>query len=297
MKWIDEKVLQKYFKECFKEYNDWFLAEYNQKVTSVSYNEPFDSYPDVFAILENGKSIPIEVEWTTKKFDHDPTILEKQNGAIAVLQNNDSLFSIRQLELDNKKFKRWYVKNAERIFDESIKEIVTDPSKIKRPPKLWFYYSGISFKKNKERAFQKRIMGVPDVFRQLERFKDIRKNDLVCFIGPFQGFVKTGRADFETFRKNRKLYCENLEVVKVTQSYFYDESKLWDHDVAHLKQSKVKNYPHRFKFSKELVVELKDIKISTLSLPTKRIMQKLLNSIFWEGKPEQLVELISRAKS
>ena len=49
MKWIDEKVLQKYFKESFKQYNDWFLTEYNQKVTSVSYNPQFDKYPDVYA--------------------------------------------------------------------------------------------------------------------------------------------------------------------------------------------------------------------------------------------------------
>lgn len=92
MKWIDEKVLQKYFKESFKQFNDWFLTEYNQKVTSVSYNPQFDKYPDVYAILEDGRIIPIEVEWTTKKFDHDPTILEQQDGAIAVLQNNGPLF-------------------------------------------------------------------------------------------------------------------------------------------------------------------------------------------------------------
>ena len=296
MKWIDEKVLQKYFKESFKQYNDWFLTEYNQKVTSVSYNPQFDKYPDVYATLEDGRIIPIEVEWTTKKFDHDPTILEHQDGAIAVLQNNDPLFSIRQLELDEKKFKKWYISNSERIFEESIKEIVVDPAKIKRPPKLWFYYSGTGFIKNKNLAFENGIMGVPEVFRQLERFKDIRKGDLFCFMGPFKGFDRTGRANFEKFRKNKKLYCENLEVVKVTQSYFYDDSKLWEHNVDYLDESKVKNYPHRFKFSKDLVIDLKNVKIGSLSLPTKRIMQKLLNSIFWDGKPEQLIELVSRSK-
>tara|TARA_B110000003_G_scaffold112843_1_gene115472 strand:- start:1014 stop:1361 length:348 start_codon:yes stop_codon:yes gene_type:complete len=115
-------------------------------------------------------------------------------------------------------------------------------------------------------------------------------------MGPFKGFDKTGRANFEKFRKNKKLYCENLEVVKVTQSYFYDDSKLWEHNVDYLDESKVKNYPHRFKFSKDLVIDLKNVKIGSLSLPTKRIMQKLLNSIFWDGKPEQLIELVSRSK-
>ena len=225
-----------------------------------------------------------------------PPFLSNRMEQLLYFKTTVLFFSIRQLELDEKKFKKWYISNSERIFEESIKEIVVDPAKIKRPPKLWFYYSGTGFIKNKNLAFENGIMGVPEVFRQLERFKDIRKGDLFCFMGPFKGFDKTGRANFEKFRKNKKLYCENLEVVKITQSYFYDDSKLWEHNVDYLDESKVKNYPHRFKFSKDLVIDLKNVKIGSLSLPTKRIMQKLLNSIFWDGKPEQLIELVSRSK-
>ena len=42
MKWIDEKVLQKYFKESFKFYNSWFVKTYGENATSVKYNVPFD---------------------------------------------------------------------------------------------------------------------------------------------------------------------------------------------------------------------------------------------------------------
>ena len=296
MKWIDEKVLQKYFKECFSHYQYWFLNEYDQKVISVSFNEPFDRYPDVYAVLESGKSIPIEIEWTTKDFNHDPTILQEQNGLVAVLQNNNPLFSIKQLELDKNKFKKWYVKNSERIFDESIKQIITDEKKIKRPPKLWFYYSGTGFKKNKDKAFEKGVMGVPEVFRQLERFKDIRKGDLFCFLGPFRGFEKSGRANVEKFLKNKKLRCENLELVKVTSPYYYDESRIWDFDVNYLSPEKVNNFPHRFRFSKKLIMKLNNINIGSLSIPTKRILQKLPGSIFWDGNSKNLVELVSRSK-
>ena len=51
MKWIDEKVLQKYFKESFKFYNSWFVKTYGENATSVKYNVPFDRYHDVWQYL------------------------------------------------------------------------------------------------------------------------------------------------------------------------------------------------------------------------------------------------------
>ena len=91
MKWIDEKVFQKYFKESFKKYNSWVEKEYGEKLVSVRYNEPFDRYPDLWCVLESGKTIPVEVEWRTKDFNHDPQILVNQNGFIVVLQKIMSL--------------------------------------------------------------------------------------------------------------------------------------------------------------------------------------------------------------
>ena len=87
---------KKYFKESFDQYNNWFKEEYSEKVVSVSYNEPFDAYPDVYATLESGKILPIEVEWTTKDFNHDP---------------HSSVFDVTQTQVIKNKFSRvlsWY---------------------------------------------------------------------------------------------------------------------------------------------------------------------------------------------
>ena len=184
MKWIDEKVLQKYFKESFEQYNNWFLKEFDEKLVSVEYNQPFDRFPDLFGVLESGKRIGMEVEWTTKDFNHDHNVIS--DGLIIVLQNNDPFFQLKQLELSKEKFEKWYVKNSKRIFNESVNTIIKDKSKIKRPPKLWFYYSGTDSFKNREKTLQSKTFGVPFNFRQKERFQDIRKGDLFCFIGPFK---------------------------------------------------------------------------------------------------------------
>ncbi len=294
MKWIDEKVLQKYFKESFKFYNHWFESTYGEKATSVRYNKPFDSYPDVYATLESGKEVPIEVEWTTKKFDHDPKIIEDGNGLIVVLQNNDHFFGLRQLELNIDHFKSWYVRNSKRIFDESIKEIITDPLKIKRPPKLWLNYVSKSTKLNREKTLESGVFGVPDAFRQLAKFKDIRKGDLLCYIGPFVGFEKGGRIPFEDFKKNRKLKCEEVLVFTVTKDYYYDESKIWDHKISYLDDEKIKNYPHRFEFDKTAIYTKQNFKIYSLSITSKVSLHQLVSSIFWDGKPETLVDIMSK---
>ena len=292
MKWIDEKVLQKYFKESFKFYNSWFEKTYGEKATSVKYNDPFDRYPDVFVTLESGNELPVEVEWTTKKFDHDPTVIDDGDGLIVVLQNNDPFFGLRQLELNKEHFKSWYVKNSSRIFDESIKEIIVDNKKIKRPPKLWFNYVSASIEKNKEQTLEAGVFGVPDVFRQLHTFKDIRKNDLFCYIGPYKGFKSGGRVQFEDFRKNRKMICKEMSVFRITKDYYYDETKIWDHKI-NLDDKKIKNYPHRFTFDKTPIFINNNIKMYGLSLTTKKALHQILYSIFWEGKSDTLVDLMS----
>jgi len=71
VKWIDEKVLQTYFKEIFK------LYDYKGKnIISVRFNTPFDSYPDIYCVLEDYKEIPAEVEWKTSDFNHNIDVLK-----------------------------------------------------------------------------------------------------------------------------------------------------------------------------------------------------------------------------
>ena len=278
----------------------WFEREFNEKLISVSYNEPFDKYPDLWGVLEGGRSIPIEVEWTTKDFNHDPKIIEDNNGLIVVLQNNNPTnFGLKQLELSKDKFEKWYVKNSKRIFSESIDTVIKEKSQVRRPPKLWFYYSSKSSYRNREKTLESGTMGVPKTFRQLERFKDIRKGDLYCFIGPFENFK--GRSTFEDFRKNRKIICKSLVLFRVSKGHYKDDTKIWDHLPSKLHyvddmEKKIGNFPQRFDFKKTPILNINDIKLTGLSVTSKRSLHRLVNTIFWEGDPNILIDLISRSR-
>lgn len=298
MKWIDEKVFQKYFKESFKKYNSWVEKEYGEKLVSVRYNEPFDRYPDLWCVLESGKTIPVEVEWRTKDFNHDPQILVNQNGFIVVLQNNVPHFGIRQLECDETHFRSWYNKNSDKIFSESISKVITEKSRMKRPPKLWFYYSSVSSFKNREKTIESGVMGVPFPFRRLDKFKDIRKRDLFCFIGPIENFtsISGGRIPFDVFKKQKKITCKSLLLFSVTKEYYYDENKIWDFETKSISSERIRNYPHRINFNKNPILSLSNVPLKNLSINSKRDIQKLISTLFWEGSPDVLIDIISNSK-
>lgn len=300
MKWIDEKVLQRYFREEFKKYNNWFIDEYGKQLISVGFNSNFDKYPDLYGTLQGSEVIPIEVEWKTSNFEshkHDPSLLKEGNGLIVVLQNNIKDYaSLKQLELDEKHFKSWFVANSQKIIQESIDIAVDKNEKIKRPPKLWFYYLSNSALKNHIITKEKATYGVPFIFPRLNDFKDIRKGDLFCFIGPFDGYKKGGREKLDLFVKNRKLECKTVELYRVKTDYYYDEGKIWEYNPPKLDPEKnVKNYPHRFRFEKESILNLENINIYKLTLPSKKLLHKLPYIKLTDGKSDILVDLISKS--
>ena len=62
VKWIDEKVLQLYFKEnCANP--EYALEQGGSRfqISSCDFNQPFDKFPDLTAVI-SGQSVPIEVE-------------------------------------------------------------------------------------------------------------------------------------------------------------------------------------------------------------------------------------------
>lgn len=295
MKWIDEKVFQKYFKEQFKKYNPLIEKVCGKKLISVSFNKPFDKYPDIWGVLEDGQRVPIEVEWTTKDFNHDPTIIQQNNGFIVVLQNNIPTFGLKQVELDKNHFKLWYNKNSDKIFEESISKVIVPKEKIKRPPKLWFYYSSSSSHKNRQKTLESGTMGVTFKFRQILRYKDVRVGDLFCIIGPYKNMTN-GRLSFEEFKKEKKIICSDLLVFKVKRGYYYDESIIWDHQVSYLDFDRIRNYPHRFDFNKKPIVNLSNIKVRPLTETSKRDLHKLPYTIFWDGDSDVLIDLIGHSK-
>ena len=297
IQWLREKVLQKYLKECIKDYSPWFETVYREKVFNAEFNSQFDRYPDLYATLESGKRIPIEVEWTTKDFNHPIHLLEDQDGCIAVLQDNlPNLFEGKKLIISEDKFKKWFMKNSTSIVNETVDSRISKDRYIKRAPKLWFYYNSKSEMKNREKTLETGVFGVPLPFKQLERFKDIRKNDLVCLLGPFNGYKKGGRDSIEIFMKNKNMTCDELTLIKVIRGYDYDESPIWEYQTKSISKDKIKNYPHRFKFDKRVVLELRDIKINNLSIQSREHLFKLPAISLWEGSSNTLVDLISHAR-
>ena len=112
-----------------------------------------------------------------------------------------------------------------------------------------------------------------------------------------QGYKKGGRENEDLFVKNRNLQCRTVELFRVKTDYYYDETKIWEFNPPRLDPEKnVKNYPHRFKFEKESILDLENINIYKLTLPSKRLLHKLPYVALSDGKSDILVDLISKSK-
>jgi len=286
-KWIDEKVLQKYFIDCFTRY------KYKEhKIISARFNQPFDRYPDLICVLDNHKEVLAEVEWKTSDFNHDVNVLKENDGFLIVYQKDQS-FELEQIEIDQKDFEKWYVKNAKTIFKQSIDEIFSEIVERKYP-ELWFYY----LDKNSYRDFLNHsqdigIWGVPGIvktFRQLNRFREIKKGDLIFFLAQWKTKGTGGRVSFKKFKGTFEKGFLHL----VTKDYYYDDkTKIW----PDRGQWRGEIFPHRFDFNKKPILELKDIKISKLSYTTRASLHQLIYSLLWHGNASSLVDIISHAKT
>ena len=282
--WIDEKVLQKYWKENCRKYNVNGL-----KIVKCEFNKIFDRYPDVYCLLENNEEVPAEVEWKTSDFNHDISILKENKGFIIVFEQNQN-FELEQVTIIREDFENWFSKNSKRILSESLKQVIKESSERKFP-KLWFYYLNKSANLNFYQEIEKQTWGVPTNFKQLNRFRDIKRGDLIAFIGPWYPLRKKGKAitggrvPLQKFKGR----IERIIVFRVTGDYYYDETEMWEQDSS-------EKWPHRFKFSKEPILELKDISINKLSYSTKTNLHKLIYANYWEGNPSSLVDLMSHGK-
>ena len=96
--------------------------------------------------------------------------------------------------------------------------------------------------------------------------------------------------------KNKNMTCDELTLIKVIRGYDYDESPIWEYQTKSISKDRIKNYPHRFKFDKRVVLELRDIKINNLSIQSREHLFKLPAISLWEGSSNTLVDLISHAR-
>ncbi len=200
-KWVAEGVLQKYSVEKHERY-----SYQGHKVIAARFNQPFDAYPDIICTLEDKRDVPAEVEWKTSDFSHDIEALRRADGFIIVYKK-DQNFELDQLEIDKQDFRNWYVSNAGKIFTESIDE-VEEEIKSREFPELWFcylpkeahrYFVEFSLKFSEKNG----LWGVPGIkkeFRQLNRFRQMRKGDLVLFLSGWKTKGQAGRVPFKQFK-------------------------------------------------------------------------------------------------
>ena len=86
-KWLKERVLHRYIIENFKKYHHGGL-----KIIQVKDNK--DQFPDLFCLLENGKEVPVEIEWQSSNFvlhGHDINYLKENQGFLFVFDKDRDL--------------------------------------------------------------------------------------------------------------------------------------------------------------------------------------------------------------
>ncbi len=315
MKLVPEVILQRYIQDDFEQFQNIFEKLFDSKISHVRRNIPEDKFPDLYFVLENKREIPVEVEWKTSNFDHadnsEFSSFVEQDGIVivAIEEKNSSLGSIRQLTVSLDKFEKWFEKNSKAIVEESIKPL-RELEKKKRLPKLWVT---LLTKKGGalehfEPALIHQTWGIQKNYKvnSESHISNIQEGDMIAFLAGLHGWFKSkntgtkvaGRYPLSEWIK--KSFNGNLDYVcvfKVTKGYFYDnkiESKIWETNP----NSKWKDelFPHRFQFDNDPLFIMKDLKVNSLSLTTKKELHSIVYSNIGKCDPYTLVDILHNAK-
>lgn len=159
MKWLDEKVLIRYWSECHSEYS---LPD-GRRIKSAKANPSFDAYPDISEnMLDDGNVVPCEIEWLTTSFSHELSKLQETDGFLVVYQKN-SEFPLPQIEISKKHFREWMKRNAETLVRETEKEFEMK-KRTSLDPRCWLVYvGGVKAQKNLEIAMKDGVWGFPEL--------------------------------------------------------------------------------------------------------------------------------------
>ena len=166
-------------------------------------------------------------------------------------------------------------------------DVIENKEKFKdKFPKIWLRYNDIKNNENMEISLKIGYDGFPEKTKTLPRVKDVKKNDLVLFLGPYKSSTpgKGGRVALPDFKGKMK----RVILMKVTKDYDYATNPLgWKSRDGEL-------YPHRFGISKPML-EFDNLKLERLSEATRKALHHLVTTGFWEADPTHFVELLSRA--
>jgi len=275
IKWLHEEVLQRYVKE---NPGKWKIN--GKKVLAVNYNEPFNTYPDLFCTVEDEQSlIPVEVEWRSSDFidhDHDINVLRNGRGEIFVLFKNMDNLGVSQYKIPYNGFKRWVKSKSEKLLEDTVADW-KDPVE-RKIPKLWIQYIGQrgGAIQHYEVALSAQTWGIPKNSSALKKFKEIRKNDLIMFV--IQGRNFPGRPPYkEWHKKSFKGKFEKIKVFRITSKYYPSNTIIWNPSPSG------EIWPHRFNFDElnsggdNPLLNLREVQVKKMRKPEKRTITKCSN--------------------
>ena len=315
MKEIPELTLQKYILNNFNEFNDDIIRLFNSPIISAFPNYPEDRFPDIFFKLENGKTIPIEVEWKTRKFDHydhdDFPKFKNNDGLVMVAVKEDDVnLGLEQITVDLDKFEKWYLEYSKQLVKDELKDLrKLLKTKKKRQPRLWVTLltkKGGALK-HFEAALQYETWGIQKNYKVATgkgtRLEEIQKDDLIVFLAGLHGSYKskkTGKLVFgrynmtewgkATFNGKFDYAC----VFRVSEGYYENnEPKIWK--TGSKGKWKDELYPHRFKFNKNPLLIMSNLRVKDLSVSTKSELQNVVYTNFRMCDPKILVDIMHNA--
>lgn len=315
MREIPEINLQNYIKSNFKEFDKDFTILFDSPIESVAFNHPKDRFPDLFFTLKNGEEIPVEVEWKTSKFNHeshpDFSWFKENKGLVmvGVLEDNVKL-GFKQVKVNLDKFEKWYVNNSERLVRDELKELrKLEKAKKRRQPKLWMTLltkKGGALK-HFEPALKHETWGISKNYKvstgKGTRLEEIQKDDLIVFLAGLHGSYKskkTGKLVYGRYKMNEWSKSsfngkfDYICVFKVTSDYFEkSEPKIWETSPKGRRKSEL--FPHRFKFNRNPLLIMSDLKVKDLSATTKSELQNVVYVNFRMCDPETLVDIMHNA--
>ena len=308
-KWIDEKVLQLYFKENCSHYM-LRMGDEGKSIEGCSFNpEGFDNFPDLICTID-GKPTPAEVEWLSSRYDHDAKNprrhgdFVKRGGFLVVFNKDVEICNLRQIPVNQKHFKKWFKTNAGKIFYETVKSFHEEIVFKRKYQKIWVVFVTREMVKNLEVGLKKGIWGFTEGrFNQAPQISGFQKNDLIIFFGPISNGPPyfTPRLSetrfYRLIKKNPSMAIKNISAFRVRKNYWNEKTVaqakkrrfgvVWPDE--NLKNEK---YPHRFKFYRYEIVNFSDVQLSRMSFTTISSLRKFMKSSPHELTHPHFMELL-----
>ena len=327
-KLIDEKVLQAYFldPESYSKYQ----VEINGKKEKISGVVRGEDFPDLECTI-NGKKIPCEVEWLSSKFNvhfgHKRyQDFKDRNGFLLVFREDEPIANHQQVIVDENDFRKWFRKNSNKIYDESVAEFKLISKKQRKTGKIWVVYISADMKKNFRTGVDDPKLtktwgwrhDVPDA--TISTLLKMKNDDLLVFFGPTintgknakdsNGKPNSGKSIFARMKgtytelykphiKKENYKIEQVSVYRIRKSYWNESNAseaekreykaIWaDETIDHQK------YPHRVGLL-EFVFALENVPLKNLNDATNQFLRTRMQGVaVGEMSHQSFIELIRK---